>query len=162
MGAALATYVGIRLGGPGPLVILCLLGAGVVGGALWAGIASGLLYWRRVPEVLTTLLLITVASQVTGYGLKVHWLLLAPLREELSVRNPPSEQLAADTRLPRISLWGNDFPISAIAVICMAAIVFLPVQADGVGLPHQDAGPQPPNRPASRGVHHQVQAPAPC
>ena len=125
MGAALATYVGIRLGGPGPLVLLCLLGAGVVGGAVWAGIASGLLYWRRVPEVLTTLLLITVASQATGYGLKVNWLLLAPLREELSVRNPASEQLAADTRLPRISLWGNDFPISAIAVICMAAIVFL-------------------------------------
>lgn len=124
MGAAFAAYVGIRLGGPGPLALMCLLVAGAVGGAIWAGVASGLLYWRRVPEVLTTLLLITVASQLTGYGLKVEWLLLAPPREELSVRNQVSQQLAADTRLPRISLWGNEFPISAIAVICMAAIVF--------------------------------------
>ena len=123
MGAAFATYVGVRLGGPGPMVLLCLLAAGVAGGAIWAGIASGLLYWRRVPEVLTTLLLITVASQATGYGLKVEWLLLAPPREELSVRNQVSQQIPDDTRLPRISLWGNEFPISAIAVIFMAAIV---------------------------------------
>ncbi len=123
MGAAFATYVGIRMGGPGPLVVICLLGAGIVGGAIWAGIASGLLYWRGVPEVLTTLLLITVASQATGYGLKVESLLLAPFQEDRSVRNQVSAQLADDTRLPRITLGGNDFPISAIAVIVMAVIV---------------------------------------
>ena len=123
MGAAFAVYVGVRLGGPGPLVVISLLLAGVVGGAIWAGIASGLLYWRRVPEVLTTLLLITVASQATGYGLKVEWLLLAPFREDRSVRNQVSAQLADDSRLPRIELWGNDFPVSAIAVVMMAVIV---------------------------------------
>jgi len=124
MGTALATYVGVKMAGPGPLVVLCLLLAGIIGGAIWAGIASGLLYWRRVPEVLTTLLLITVASQATGYGLKVDWLLLAPFREDRSVRNQVSAQLAEDTRVPRIEVWGNDFPISAIAVIVMAAVVY--------------------------------------
>lgn len=124
MGTALATYVGVNMAGPGPLVVLCLLLAGIIGGAIWAGIASGLLYWRRVPEVLTTLLLITVASQATGYGLKVDWLLLAPFREDRSVRNQVSAQLAEDTRVPRLEVWGNDFPISAIAVIVMAAIVY--------------------------------------
>lgn len=123
MGTAFATYVGIRMAGPGPLVVICLIIAGILGGALWSGIASGLLYWRRVPEVLTTLLLITVASQATGYGLKVDSLLLAPFREDRSVRNQVSDQLASDTRLPRLELWGNDFPISAIVAVLMAVFV---------------------------------------
>ena len=125
MGTAFATYVGVNLGGPGPIVVVCLLIVGALAGAMWAGIASWLLYWRRVPEVLTTLLLITVASQATGYALKVDWLLLAPFRADRSVRNQVSEQLATDTRLPRIDIWGNDFPISSIAVVLMAVIVFL-------------------------------------
>ena len=123
MGSAFAAYVGVRMAGPGPLVVVCLIVAGIIGGAIWAGIASGLLYWRRVPEVLTTLLLITVASQATGYGLKVDWLLLAPFREDRSVRNQVSEQLATDSRIPRIELWGNDFPVTAIAAVVMAVLV---------------------------------------
>ncbi len=125
MGAAFAVYVGVRMAGPGPLVVVCLLLAGIIGGALWAGIASGLLYWRRVPEVLTTLLLITVAAQATGYGLKVDSLLLAPFREDRSVRNQVSDQLAPDRRVGQLELWGNVFPISAIAVIVMAVLVLL-------------------------------------
>ena len=125
MGSAFAAYVGVNMGGPGPIVIVCLLIVGALAGAMWAGIASWLLYWRRVPEVLTTLLLITVASQATGYALKVDWLLLAPFREDRSVRNQVSDQLPGNIRLPRIDIWGNDFPISAIAVVLMAVIVFL-------------------------------------
>lgn len=125
MGTAFATYVGVRMAGLGPLAVVGLLLAGILGGAIWAGIASGLLYWRRVPEVLTTLLLITVASQAAGYGLKVEWLLLAPFREDRSVRNQVSEQLTDDARIPRLDLWGNDFPITAIAVVIMAAAVLV-------------------------------------
>ena len=125
MGAAFASYVGVRMGGPGPLVVIWLLLAGIIGGAIWAGIAGGLLYWRRVPEVLSTLLLITVAMQLTGYALKVEWLLLAPFREDRSVRNQVSDQLALDTRLPRVTIFGNQFPISAFFVLAMAIIVFL-------------------------------------
>ena len=125
MGTAFAAYVGVRMAGFGPLAVVCLLLAGILGGAIWAGIASGLLYWRRVPEVLTTLLLITVAIQASGYGLKVEWLLLAPFREDRAVRNQVSEQLADDTRIPRIELWGNEFPITAIAVVVMAVAVMV-------------------------------------
>ena len=68
IGAAFATYVGVRMGGPGPVVIVALLLAGVLGGALWAGIAGALRYWRGVPEVLSTLLLVTVAANAVGDG----------------------------------------------------------------------------------------------
>ena len=125
MGAAFATYIGVNMAGPGPIAVVCLLAVGALAGAMWAGIASWLLYWRRVPEVLTTLLLITVASQATGYGLKVDWLLLAPFRADRSVRNQVSAQLEPDTRLPRLEFWGNEFPISAFAAVLMAVIVFL-------------------------------------
>lgn len=122
LGAAFAAYVGIELAGPGPIVVVALLVAGVVGGALWAGIAALLRYWRNVPEVLSTLLLVTVASQLVGYGLKNQWLLLAPA-EGRANRQQISEQLADDTRLPRVTWFGNEFPVSAILAVVLALLV---------------------------------------
>ena len=56
MGAVLRRVRRIGLGGPGPLALAVTLIAGVVSGAIWAGIAGALRYWRNVPEVLSTLL----------------------------------------------------------------------------------------------------------
>lgn len=122
IGAGLATYVGIEMAGPGPLVLATLLLAGIVGGALWAGIAAVLRYWRNVPEVLSTLLLVTLATQLVGYGLKNQWLLLAP-SEGRANRQQISEQLADDTRIPRVTWFGNEFPISAFVAVGLAVVV---------------------------------------
>jgi simple sugar transport system permease protein len=122
IGAAFAAYVGTELGGPGPLVVVALLVAGAIGGALWAAIASMLKYRRSVPEVLTTLLLVTVATQLVGYGLKNQWLLLAP-SEGRANRQQISEQLADDTRIPRVTWFGNEFPISALMAVAIAAFI---------------------------------------
>ncbi len=125
IGAAFATYVGTRLGGPGPAVVVGLCLAGIVGGALWAGIAGALRYWRGVPEVLTTLLLVTVAGSAVGYGLKNEWLLLAPAGDRAN-RNQVSEQLAEDSRLPRVTWFGNEFPTTVfIAIVLAAAVAFV-------------------------------------
>jgi len=122
IGAAFATYVGTRIGGPGPLVILALLFASAIGGALWAGIAAALKYRRNVPEVLTTLLLVTVAAQLAGFGLKNQWLLLAP-PEGRANRQQISQQLDPDTRIPLVTMFGNQFPISVFFALCGAALV---------------------------------------
>lgn len=122
IGAAFATYVGTRIGGPGPLVILALLIASAIGGALWAGIAAALKYRRNVPEVLTTLLLVTVAAQLAGYGLKNQWLLLAP-PEGRANRQQISQQLDPDTRIPLVTMFGNQFPISVFFALGGAALV---------------------------------------
>lgn len=122
LGAAFGAYVGTKLGWTGPQVVLLLLAASVLGGALWAGIAAGLRYTRNVPEVLTTLLLVTVAAQLVGYGLKNQWLLLAP-SEGRANRQQISETLADDTRIPRITWFGNEFPISAFFAIALAILV---------------------------------------
>jgi simple sugar transport system permease protein len=122
IGAAFATYVGTKLAGPGPLVILALLVASVIGGALWAGIAAALKYRRNVPEVLTTLLLVTVAAQLSGYGLKHQWLLLAP-PEGRANRQQISKQLDPDTRIPIVTMFGNQFPMSVFFAIGVALLV---------------------------------------
>jgi general nucleoside transport system permease protein len=122
LGAAFGTYVATKIEWSGPLVVVALLAASVLGGVLWAGIAAGLRYWRNVPEVLTTLLLVTIASQLVGYGLKNKWLLLAP-SEGRSNRQQISETLAANTRIPRITWFGNEFPISAFFAVALAILV---------------------------------------
>jgi ABC-type uncharacterized transport system permease subunit len=124
MGAAFGAYVGTRLEASGPVVLIALLVAGAVGGAVWAGIAAGLKYWRNVPEVLTSLLLVTIATQAVGYGLKQQWLLLAPA-EGRSNRQQISEQLAGDTRIPRVTMFGNEFPISAFFAVIGAVVLSL-------------------------------------
>lgn len=120
IGAAFATYVGTRLAGPGPVVVIGLCLAGIVGGAIWAGLAGGLRYWRGVPEVLTTLLLASVAGSAVGFGLKNEWLLLGAAGDRAN-RNQVSDQLADDSRLPRLTWFGNEFPTTVFLAILLAA-----------------------------------------
>lgn len=121
IGTAFAVYFGFRIGGPGPLNLVVLLAFGAIGGALWAGIAGGLRFWRGVPEVLSTLLLVTVATQLVAYGLGREWLLLAA--DAVGSRNNVSEQLAEDNRLPNLSLLGNDVPFAVFLSIALALVV---------------------------------------
>lgn len=132
LGAGFAAFLGTRIGGPGPMALLLSLAFGVVGGAIWAGIAGVLRFWRNVPEVLTTLLLGVVAANVMGFGLRHRWLLLAPA-EGRANRNQVSEPFAPDTRIPRITLFGNEFPISVIFAVVMAVVVWLVLGRTVVG-----------------------------
>jgi simple sugar transport system permease protein len=118
MGAAAAAFAGTRLSGYGPLLLVLALAAGLGGGALWAGIAAALRL-RRVPEVISTLLLVTVAFQLGGYFTSRTFLLLdadpnRPNRVQVSAQLPP------DVRLPQIHLFGNDVPISVLAALGLA------------------------------------------
>lgn len=122
IGAAFATYFGFLIGGPGGLNLVVLLIAGAVGGALWAGIAALLRFWRNVPEVLTTLLLVSVAGQAVAFGLRYEWLLLAD-EGSRGNRNQVSEQLAEGNRIPRPTVFGNEFPVSVYGAVVLALLV---------------------------------------
>lgn len=119
VGTAFAVYFGFRIGGPGPVNVVVLLVFGAIGGAVWALIAGGLRFWRGVPEVLSTLLLVTVAAQAVAYGLKKQSLLLAP-EAARGNRNQVSEQLADDNRLPNLSLFGNEIPFAVFLSVALA------------------------------------------
>ena len=132
MGSCFAAYVGVRLGGPGPMVLVLAMLAGVAGGAAWAGIAGALRYYRNVPEVLSTLLMGSVAANFMGWGLRKPWLLLAPA-ETRANRNQVSEPLAANTRIPRVTWFGNEFPLSVLLALALAIIVWLIIDRSVVG-----------------------------
>ena len=122
IGAAFATYFGYLIGGPGPLNLVVIMLFGALGGAVWASVAGLLRFWRGVPEVLSTLLLVVVATQAVGYGLKQEWLLLAPGADRGN-RNQVSQQLDDDNRIPRPDLLGNEFPISVFVALALAVVV---------------------------------------
>lgn len=117
VGAAATAFVATR--GSGPLTLVVALAAGVLVGAAWSGIAAVLKYGRKVPEVITTLLLVFIASQVTSYMLSQQFLLLDsdPNRPN---RVQTSAQLDPDTRLPFISVFGNRFPVSVVIALALA------------------------------------------
>ncbi len=121
MGAAFAVYFGFLIGGPGPLNLVVLMVFGALGGAGWASVAGLLRFWRGVPEVLSTLLLVIVATQAVGYGLKQDWLLLAP-EANRGNRNQVSRQLAGDNRIPRPDIFGNEFPITVYVAVVLAVV----------------------------------------
>jgi simple sugar transport system permease protein len=120
VGAACAAYFATRA--HGPFGVLVALAAGVAGGAIWAGVAALLRYWRSVPEVITSLLLVFIGAQVTGYGLTKRWLLLDPSRDRPN-KTASSAQLTDSTRLPKVHLFGNEFPVSVLLALALAGVV---------------------------------------
>lgn len=121
IGTAFAVYFGFRIGGPGPVNVVLVLIFGAIGGAVWAGVAGLLRFRRGVPEVLSTLLLVTIASQLVAYALGRQWLLLAP--EAVGGRNNVSEQLAEDNRLPNLNIFENQVPSAVFLALAFALLV---------------------------------------
>ena len=132
MGSCFAAFAASRLTGPGPFVLVLSLLIGIAGGAFWAGIAGVLRYWRKVPEVLTTLLLTAVAANLMGFGLRHESLLLAPASGRAN-RNQVSEPLPDDTRIPRVTWFDNQFPISVFLAIGLAVILSIVLSRSVVG-----------------------------
>ena len=106
---------------------MAVLIGGFVGGALWAGIAALLKYWRKVPEVISTLLLVFIASQLTGYLLTRTFLLLDPDPNKPN-RVQTSAQVDPSTRIGQIRVFGNEFPWSVPVVLCLAVTVGVVLQ----------------------------------
>ncbi len=68
IGAVVASGIALKLHGlPGPLLIALALAGGILGGALWAGIAGVGRAWLRVDEVISTLMLNFLALYVISY-----------------------------------------------------------------------------------------------
>jgi simple sugar transport system permease protein len=123
VGAAATAYAAVRLPGPGPLVLVAAIGFGVLAGAAWAGIAAALRYARKVPEVITTLLLLFVAAHLVTFGLTKTWLLLDRERGPNS-RLDTGEQLPVGTRLGGFDLFGNHLDLTVVMAVAVAVAVW--------------------------------------
>ncbi|MEP4649086.1 MAG: ABC transporter permease [Ilumatobacter sp.] len=124
IGAAFSGYAAVRVGGPGWVVVSATLLFGAVGGGAWAGIAAGLRAWRKVPEVLTTLLLTFVSFPLLTYGLSQSWLLADRDTERQNQLNT-GEIIPGDARLPDLRLFGNAIDSGFLVAAGLAAILTL-------------------------------------
>jgi simple sugar transport system permease protein len=123
MGALAGALVAIRVHGPGPLVLVATLVAAALGGALWAGIAALLRYWRGIDIVIGSLLLVFVAGQVLAYAVNAQWIVQE--HGAAAQRQAESAQLPAGVRLPRL----GHYPHANVGVGFLLAIVLAVVLA---------------------------------
>jgi simple sugar transport system permease protein len=124
LGAAAAAYVATRLDAPGPVLLTAAMLAGALAGGLWAGIAALLRFGRAVPEVMSTLLLAFIASQVAAFFVTKKYLLLTRVKAINQLNQ--GEPLPAASRMPSLHLWGNDISWGlAVALVVMAIVAFV-------------------------------------
>lgn len=113
-GAAAATAAGLAATGPGPLPLVSALAAGIAGGAVVAGVAAWLRARFGVLDVISTLMLNSVAQFV------VAWLVRGPLQEPLHIY-PQSASLAAAARLP-VLVPGSRLHLGWLVAVVLAGV----------------------------------------
>jgi simple sugar transport system permease protein len=122
MGAMAMAFVGTKLSGPGPLLLLGGLALGMVAGGGYAALAALMRFRRGVPEVISTLLLVFIALQIIGFAVTTDWVLrdLDPTRPSRASTSGP---LPDSVHLPIVRIFGNEFPIGIVIALVLAAVV---------------------------------------
>ena len=122
MGALAMAFVGTRLAGPGPALLVGGLALGAVAGGVYAGVAALMRFRRGVPEVISTLLLVFVAFQIVGFAITTDWFLrdLDPTRPSQAVT---SAALPGSVRLPVLTVWGNEVTVGFFLALLGAGLV---------------------------------------
>ena len=115
-------WVGTKLPGPGPLLLVLGLAFGLVVGGAFAGIAALMRFRRGVPEVISTLLLVFIALQIGGFAVTTDWL-LRDLDNTRPSRAVASAALPDDIHLPVIRMFGNEFNIGIVLALLLAGLV---------------------------------------
>jgi len=121
LAALFAAWLGAEVSLPAPLHVSFLLLVAVVVGAVWAGIAAVLRTWRGVSEVISTIMLNSIAVGVAAYLFRTYF--KAPQREGSLLES--TEPLPASARLPgfdlpfgdaRTQVWGFLFIAIALGI----------------------------------------------
>lgn len=122
MGAMGMAFVGTKLGGPGPLLLIGGLCVGFIAGGGFAAIAAGMRYRRGVPEVISTLLLVFLAFQIVGFSITTDWV-LRDLDLNRPARATTSAALPDDAHLPVMQFLGNNITLGLLISLLLAGLV---------------------------------------
>ncbi|CAM5790877.1 ABC transporter permease [Cellulomonas persica] len=118
MSAAAAGWVGFSFDLPAGLHLFVAVAAGVVAGALWAGIAGVLKATTGAHEVIVTIMLNYIAFYLLSYLLATPGLLQAP-----GSANPKTPPMAGSAVLPRI--FGPQYPLHLGFLLALVAVVLV-------------------------------------
>jgi simple sugar transport system permease protein len=125
IGATGAAFIMTKIHPGSPLMLILGVVLGMLAGAAWAGISALLYYWRRVPVVLSTLLLVYLSSQITGYTMTRKFLLLEVV-EGSPNRIQNSAKTAVSSRLGIMHIFGNNVPLTVpIAIIFAIGVAYM-------------------------------------
>ena len=134
MGAVAAT--GIALGfqqSNSVLVLLAMVVAGALGGALWAAIPALLRTRFNANEILTSLMLVYIAQ------LTVSWLVFGPWKDPAGFNFPQTETFADSALLP-ILIEGTRLNLAFVIALAALAVGYVFMQKSYTGFKMRVAG----------------------
>jgi general nucleoside transport system permease protein len=139
MAAAAAGWVGFGVTGlPFPIHLLLAMSAGILAGALWAGIAGLLKARTGAHEVIVTIMLNYVAYYLLSFLLATPGLMQAP-----GSANPRTPAIPESATLPR--LLGDRYPLHwgfVLALVAVAVVWWL-LNRSAVGFSFRAVGANP-------------------
>ncbi len=113
-GGLAALWVALYVDLPGVVLIPLAIAASILGGGLWGGLAGFLRARTGAHEVITTIMLNSVAALAVLYALKT------PLFQAEGVQQPQSEHIPEAARLG--TLFGADYRVNIGLLIAFAAV----------------------------------------
>jgi len=120
IGAAFATWVGLKFGNLPPYLLLPLIIlGGMIGGGLWGAIPGVLKARFSVNEIVLTVMLTEIAIQL------VSWLIRGPMLDPQSYGSPQSAQLPPAGRLPLLMKGTRLHYGLLIAILCVIVIYII-------------------------------------
>jgi len=111
----------------GALVIVAMLVASALTGAVWAGIAGGLRVAMRIPEAITTLLLNYIAIDVMLY------LIYDPWKDASGTGQPTSKPLTSGSRLGTFHFGDGTAHVGIVIAVAAAVIVWILLRSTAWG-----------------------------
>lgn len=137
LGAIFATYVGITWNLPAPLHITLGVLAGILGGALWAGIAGVLKARTGAHEVIVTIMLNYIASYL------LLFLLTTAVFQRPGAANPISPIVDESAELPRLLGDAARLHLGFLVVLLAAAFVWWLLSRSTLGFEFRAMGANP-------------------
>lgn len=119
LGAIASTWVALAFASLPPVLLLPLtLLAGIIGGALWSGIAGALKAYLNANEVITTSMLNYIAFYLTAY------LVNGPMKDPQGFNFPQSPLIGASLELPHL-FEGTRLNIAFLIALALAAAMVI-------------------------------------
>ncbi|MDI3383581.1 ABC transporter permease [Xenophilus aerolatus] len=122
--------------GTGPWIIPAILMAGILGGMLWAAIVAWLRDVCNANEILTSLMLVYVAT------LLLLWLVGGPWKDPMGYNFPQTKTFEAVTQMPRL-MKGSRVSIGVPIALVAAAVLWVFLFRTRLGFAQQVGGLAP-------------------